>query len=33
MCLDVLMALGIIYTVCYESSDKKGRESAAVTTG
>jgi len=33
MCLDVLMALGIIYTLCYESSDKKGRESAAVTTG
>jgi len=26
------MALGIIYTLCYESSDKKGRESAAVTT-
>ena len=33
MCLDVLMTLGIIYTLCYESSDKKGRENAVVTTG
>jgi hypothetical protein len=33
MCLDVLLALGIIYTLCYENTDKKGRESAATTTG
>jgi len=33
MCFDILMALGIIYTLCYEISDKKVRESAAVKTG
>jgi hypothetical protein len=32
MCLEVLTALGIIYMLCYDSSDKKGRESPAVTT-
>jgi hypothetical protein len=33
MSFHVLMALGIIYMLCCECSDKKGRESAAVKTG